>query len=184
MNLKHINYNCPVWEVSDFYLPDVELQEGTYYDQKYTSETTHLRKNYLLRENLCEKWDINTKELQHFIRTEMNDVEEVRAMWMNTLSGFKYPAFKNSGEVLEDGPGFDMAPHIDNRGVFGVLLINLIDNPVGSGTHFVDINYNGPVKKHTGVFMLNNWNTRHSIKNPGPDRRLVGYQNLHIDSIK
>ena len=183
MDLKHVDYNFPVWEVSNFFLPDVDYQEGICFNKNYSSETTHLRKSYELDEHFCAVWDLNTKELQSFIRNEINEVEEVRQMWMNTLSNFKYPPFKYSGEILEDNPGFDMAPHIDNRGVFGVLIINLINNPIGSGTRFIDMNYEGPVEKHTGVFMLNNWNTRHAITNPGPDKRIVGYQNLHIDSI-
>ena len=58
-----------------------------------------------------------------------------------------------------------------------------VDNPDKSGTRFIDMEYSGPTKKHTGVFMLNNYNTRHGIVNPGPGNRLIGYQMLHIDSI-
>ena len=59
-----------------------------------------------------------------FIRKEMNDIEEVRQMWMKTLSNFTYPPFSVSGEFIQDEEGVNMAPQVDNRGVFGVLIIN------------------------------------------------------------
>lgn len=186
MRYRLINEKFPVWEIDEFILPDVDLQTVKTYDQGYVSSSSHLRqqcKPALDQKFFCDVWDEHTKELQRFMRNEMNDIEEVRQMWMGNLQNFVYPPFSLSGEFIEDKEGFDMAPHIDNRNVVGVLIINLINNPDNSGTRFVDMSYNGPTKKHTGVFMLNNYNTRHGIVNPGPGNRLIGYQMLHIDSI-
>lgn len=187
MKLQLIDEKYPVWEVSEFDLPEIELTSIKTYDQQYESETTHLRQHCkpdsISHNAFCTVWNDHTKFLEKFIRKEMNDVEEVRQMWMNTLSNFRYPSFSQSGEFIKDEEDFDMAPHVDNRGVFGVLIINLKDNPLISGTHFTTMKWMGPTKKHTGVFMLNNWNTQHGINNPGPGSRLIAYQNLHIDAI-
>ena len=187
MKLQLIDKAYPVWEVSDFDLPETELTSIKTYNQNYESETTHLRQqckpDNRLHNAFSTVWNGHTKMLEKFIRKDISNIEEVRQMWMNTLSNFTYPPFSVSGEFIQDEEGFDMAPHVDNRGVFGVLIINLKDNPLLSGTHFTTMKWMGPTKKDTGVFMLNNWNTQHGINNPGPGNRLIAYQNLHIDSI-
>ena len=40
--------------------------------------------------------------------------------------------------------------------------------------------YQGPTEKYTGVFMINNWNTWHSVQNMSGEDRYVGYQTLNI----
>ena len=54
-----------------------------------------------------------------------------------------------------------MHPHIDNREVVVVIIVNLHDNPKGSGTKFVNnpfeereevVWYEGPTKKHRYIF--------------------------------
>ena len=85
-----------------------------------------------------------------------------------------------------------MSRHIDNRFVLGVLIINLQDNPDSTCTNFWSNNwedndpwYKSPTKKGTGVFMLNSWNTRHSIEiSPNESEpRLIGYQTINIPAI-
>ena len=95
-------------------------------------------------------------------------------------------------DILNDLPGFNMSRHIDNRFVLGVLIINLQDNPDSTCTNFWSNNwedndpwYKSPTKKGTGVFMLNSWNTRHSIEiSPNESEpRLIGYQTINIPAI-
>ena len=186
MRLKLIDNDFPVWEVSEFHVPKYMFTGDDTYDQGYESDTVHLRKESkpgIDKLDFCDAWDANTTILEKYIQGDISNIEEVRQMWMKSLSKFRMPKFKDVGVVIQDGEGFDMSPHIDNRHVFGVLIINLEDNPEGSGTRFLELGYEGPVLKGTGVFMLNNWNTTHAITNPGPGPRLIGYQMLHIDSI-
>ena len=181
MNYRQVDIKYPVWKVTDFYLQNTNFIEKHIYNQG--SSHDHLRISCAYNENFYLNWDANTRKLQYYIRNEISKIEEVRQMWMNNLSKFVWPSFKETGEVLQDKEGFKMSPHIDNRFIFGVLIINLQDNPAGSGTKFIDMDWEGPTEKGTGVFMLNNWNTRHSITNLGPGTRTIGYQTIHIRSI-
>jgi len=85
-----------------------------------------------------------------------------------------------------------MHPHIDNREVIGVLIVNLHDNPKGTGTKFVNnpyeereevVWYEGPTKKDTGIFFLNNWNTWHKIENHTGKTRYIAYETLHMSQL-
>ena len=81
-----------------------------------------------------------------------------------------------------------MDPHLDNRSVFGVVIVNLKDNPAGSGTTILDQFrqkqiYQGPTEKGTGILLFNNWNTWHMIANNSEENRLVSYYTLSIDHM-
>ena len=65
-----------------------------------------------------------------------------------------------------------------------VLIMNLQDNPENSGTYYDQLDYRAPTQKGTGTFMLNHNNTLHSINQPGPTDRLIGYQTLTIHHIQ
>ena len=114
MKLQLINPNYPVWEVTNFNLPEIQLTGIETYDQQYTSQTSHLRQqckpDTRLHNAFSTVWNDHTKILEKFIRKEMNDIEEVRQMWMKTLSNFTYPPFSVSGEFIQDEEGFNMAP--------------------------------------------------------------------------
>lgn len=181
MNFEQIDPRFPVWKITDFYIQNTNFTEQDNYNQG--SSHDHLRIKCSYNEEFILNWDTQTKLLQGYIRNDISSIEEVRQMWMKGLSNFIFPSFKETGEVLKDKEGFKMSPHIDNRFIFGVLIINLQDNPIRSGTYFTDLEYGGPTQKGTGIFMLNNWNTRHSISNLGPGTRTVGYQTIHIRQI-
>ena len=105
-------------------------------------------------------------------------------MWKGRLKDLSWPDPEYSPvDVLLDKPGFMMDPHVDNRFVLGVVIINLQDNPKDSGTYFDQMEYSGPTQKGTGTFMLNHTNTLHSINQPGPTNRLIGYQIITIELI-
>ena len=110
-----------------------------------------------------------------------NNLIVLDQMWKGHLERFVWPV--GGVSTLLDKPGFMMHPHVDNRFVLGVLIINLQDNPTGSGTHFPRLDYTSPVKRGTGVFFLNHVNTEHGIKQPGPEDRLIAYQTLTLDNL-
>ena len=87
-----------------------------------------------------------------------------------------------------------MEPHLDNRDVFAVVIVNLQDNPEGTGTKMLnpfgitkrkqdEVVYQGPIEKGTGILMFNNWNTWHSIENYSQENRLIAYYTIGIDSL-
>ena len=53
------------------------------------------------------------------------DCPEVTNMWFNMLHNFRWPT--NNPVIIIDKPGFYMDPHIDNRNILGILLINLLE---------------------------------------------------------
>ena len=81
--------------------------------------------------------------------------------------------------------------------VIAVLIVNLHDNPEGTGTKFVNnpyekhtyenykenLWYEGPTKKGTGLFFLNNWNTWHRIENDTGKTRYIAYETLHVSQM-
>ena len=81
------------------------------------------------------------------------------AMWFGRNQKFRWN-HSDSPRVLQDLPGFNMDPHLDNRAVFGVVIVNLKDNPAGSGTTILDQFrkkqiYQGPTEKGTGILLFN-----------------------------
>jgi len=66
----------------------------------------------------------------------------------------------------KDTSGMIMLPHVDNRVVFGTMIINLQDN--GCGTNFPQFEYTMSQYKNKGVFFLNHDITQHEIHHLEP----------------
>ena len=191
MKMTHINTDVPVWEVSDFDLPTVDWQHDCILDQGNNSPVKDLRRLCKIDDDsFLEAWNSHTQQLETFLSEEAEEIETVKPLWMGTLKGIQVGVVGLS--VINDFPGFKMSRHLDNRGVVGVLIINLQDNPENSSTNFWSHNwddkdpwYTSPTKKGAGVFMLNSWNTKHSIEiSPEEtESRLIGYQTIHITAI-
>ena len=177
MNLDLIHNDFPIWEVTDWQVPDIDYTQTHAYDQS----SKHYKSSDL-RHTVSTSIDLYGQgfEIQNMLRN--NDSVLLDQMWKGHLERFYWPMGGYS--LLLDKPGFNMSEHIDNRYVLGVLIINLQDNPIGSGTYFTDLNWGGPVKKGTGVFFLNHNNTKHNIKQPGPEDRFILYQVLTLDNLK
>lgn len=69
----------------------------------------------------------------------------------------------------KDKPGFNMDPHLDNRCVFGVIIINLEENE--TGTYFPKLNYQDAGIKNRGIFFFNHNLNRHAIDHSGTKDR-------------
>ena len=175
MNIELIDENFPVWKITDWQVPDIDYTESHTYDQSskyYTS--SDLR--HTVNTSIDMSQGINIQEM-----LKDSDLLVLDQMWKGHLNRLKWP--EGSTNILLDKPGFKMGDHIDNRYVIGVLIINLKDNPIGSGTYFTELNYGGPTKKGTGLFFLNHDNTKHNIVQPGPEDRLIAYQTLTLDDL-
>lgn len=183
--LTNVDPSCPVWEVSNFNLPDFDtdnLIHKTFEQVKDSEKHTNSLRQVCEHpyENFATEWRNNCIDIQRML----NDctLPVVESMWFNHLKNWEWPLEQNCNvEILLDKPKFYMPSHIDNRFVLGVLIINLQDNPCS--TVFNDIHYTGPKQKGTGVFMLNHINTMHSISNFSTQNRLVGYQTITINGI-
>ena len=178
MNLDLIHSDFPIWEVTDWLLPDIDYSELV--TKVFDQSSKHYKSSNLRQETNIE---INMYEqgvlIQDMLRE--NNLIVLDQMWKGHLERFVWPV--GGVSTLLDKPGFMMHPHVDNRFVLGVLIINLQDNPTGSGTHFPRLDYTSPVKRGTGVFFLNHVNTEHGIKQPGPEDRLIAYQTLTLDNL-
>lgn len=69
----------------------------------------------------------------------------------------------------KDSPGFNMGIHIDNRVVFGVIILNLEQN--GCGTNFPEAGVTMSGDKNKGIFFLNHVLNRHEIIHNGSQDR-------------
>ena len=175
MNIELIHNNFPVWEITDWQVPYVDYTKVIPFDQS----SKHYKNNEL-RQKIDAYLDMSQGlSIQEMLKD--TDSVVLDQMWKGQLNRLRWP--EGNTNILLDKPGFNMGPHIDNRFVIGVLIINLQDNPIGSGTFFTELEYTGPTKKGTGIFFLNHINTEHKIYQPGPQDRLIAYQTLTLDNL-
>ena len=182
--LKLVNPEYPIWEVTEFEVPNFNyiLSNPRNYTQPGHDNSSGLRQSIKIPQEVNLAWHKSCLPIQEMLKT--CDELVVEQMWKGKLKSFEWPDPEhNSVDVLLDKPGFNMLPHIDSRIVLGVLIMNLQDNPENSGTYYEQLDYRAPTQKGTGTFMLNHINTLHSINQPGPTDRLIGYQPLTIHHI-
>lgn len=174
MKIEMIGEKFPVWEIEGFDLPEITVDSGEVYYQ--ADSIPPLRNNVnIISENQDEfysAWEKNTKLIEEKIKSE--DVLILRQMWRDKLKNFKWED-RGSVRILADKAGYEMLYHFDDRLIFGVLIINLIDNV--NSTKFKN-GYEGPVKKGTGIFIMNNGD-EHKIE--VTKDRLIGYQTLSVE---
>ena len=186
----------PVFELSEVDLPDIIIDNKLAYEANLLSSVSNKRKEITdIPENFLERWHQHGATLEKFITDPQLQINtpEIGAMWFGKNQKFKwnneYPP-----RILLDSAGFYMEPHLDNRDVFAVVIVNLQDNPEGTGTKMLnpfgitkrkqdEVVYQGPIKKGTGILMFNNWNTWHSIENYSQENRLIAYYTIGIDSL-
>jgi hypothetical protein len=182
--LKLVNPEYPIWEVTEFEVPNFNyiLSNPRNYTQPGHDNSSGLRQSIKIPQEVNLAWHKSCLPIQEMLKT--CDELVVEQMWKGKLKSFEWPDSEyDSVDVLLDKPGFNMPAHIDSRIVLGVLIINLQDNPENSGTYYEQLDYRAPTQKGTGTFMLNHINTLHSINQPGPTDRLIGYQPLTIHHI-
>ena len=186
----------PVFELSGVDLPDIIIDNKLAYEENLLRSVSNKRKEIIdIPENFLERWHQHGATIEKFITDPQLQINtpEIGAMWFGKNQKFKwnneYPP-----RILLDGAGFYMEPHLDNRDVFAVVIVNLQDNPEGTGTKMLnpfgitkrkqdEVVYQGPIKKGTGILMFNNWNTWHSIENYSQENRLIAYYTIGIDSL-
>jgi len=88
-------------------------------------------------------------------------------------------------EYVRDDPGYDMGKHLDNRIMFGTLIINLADNDKSHTRYYDGKNseepiYNGPSTKGTGVFHINTHKVYHDGVNKGDGYRYITIINYTV----
>ena len=114
------------------------------------------------------------------MRTVGYTAYSIEYIWFDRLYKFALSPFTEHITIICDKPGFIMGSHLDNRNMFGILILNVIDNPVGTGTVFAR-SYNGealytaPTKKNSGVFFMNTHETWHSVANMSNSNRYILY---------
>jgi hypothetical protein len=193
MEYNQIHTDYPIWDIKDFILPDINWKESEVFDQLIRSNEygefnspKGLRKNLIHTnnddyQNFLDAWNGYTVQLEQMLIT--TDLLIVDQMWKGHIKRLHWPQHDKNTDYLLDLPNFKMGEHLDNRYVLGVLIINIQDNPEGSGTHIKELDHAGTTEKGTGLLILNNYNTYHSVMQPGPGDRKIGYQTLTIDHL-
>jgi hypothetical protein len=170
-----VSEDFSVWEISGFDLPDITVDSGELYHQ--ADSIPPLRSVVEITSNNKElfysTWEKNTKIIEEQVKTDSIDNLLIDQMWKGAIQNFKWHD-RGSVRILSDKSKYIMTSHFDNRLIFGVLIINLIDNK--DSTEFEN-GYTAPTKKGTGIFMLNN-NDLHRIQ--VTTDRLIGYQTLSV----
>ena len=156
--------NYPVWEISGFNLPDTNIEKNGSVAYEFQDPLMKKGREYCTISD--DSFHATFKEycaiIEEYITGDqiIIDCPEVSNMWFNCLYKFRWPP--DDPVIIIDKPGFVMDPHIDNRTILGILIVNLQDNPPGTGTQFLKdykmapdvITYTAPVTKGTGIFML------------------------------
>jgi len=191
MSLPISNY--PVWEISGFDLPSVNIEKNGPVEYEFQDPLMKRGRVYctISDDNFHTTFKERCATIEEYITGDqiITDCPEVKNMWFDHLYKFRWPT--NNPVIIIDKPGFVMDPHIDNRTILGILIVNLQDNPPGTGTQFLKdykmapdvITYTAPVTKGTGIFMLNNWNTWHGITNNSNKERIIAYRTITIDNL-
>ena len=197
LKIKSVSEYYPVWELSGFETSELNISFPEKREKEAPLPINKKRIPVPLPEeetDFCRKWQKSTSKIVEYLRSEqcIKDCPEVHGMWPNGFHRLTWDEPHKCVSIVKDSAGFFMHPHIDNREVIGVLIVNLHDNPKGTGTKFVNnpyeereevVWYEGPTKKDTGIFFLNNWNTWHKIENHTGKTRYIAYETLHINQL-
>jgi len=203
VELNLIKEEYPVWSVKNFDIPNLNLTGHTEDNAREAllsinekRKPSRLSKDNPLHQEFADAWTRNTNDIMSWLKDDefISKVPEIKHMWPRGFSSFEWPDPFMTVDIIKDSSGFSMEPHVDNREVVGVLIVNLQDNPRGTGTKFTMIQspepwkeprtwYMGPEKKGTGVFFLNNWNSWHRIENTTGQTRCIGYEVMHINGF-
>ena len=196
LKIESVSEDHPVWELSGFETSELNISFPEKRKQEYVLPIDEKRISVSLPKEETEfgkKWQEGTSQILEYLRSEkcMKQCPEVKRMWPSGFC-FTWDEPHRYVNIIKDSSGFSMGPHIDNREIIGVLILNLHDNPKGTGTKFLnypyevgneDIWYESPTKKNTGVFFLNNWNTWHKIENSTDETRYIAINSLHISQL-
>jgi len=173
-------YDYPIYIIEGFDLPELNYVVGDLAEGHTHRYELNIHNNPAeLQQNFIDTWREHVKDLYSYINSQ--DTLVLDQMWKGRLKTLQPPP---NLDLFCDKPGLSMGPHIDNRSVVGVLIINLKDN--NCGTVITELEYEGPRKKGTGIFILNNYNTTHSIDVPlsSPEDRYIGYQTTSYEDFK
>ena len=189
MQIKETIKHYPVFEISGYDLPNINFIEQENNQHSKRIEVTDVSKEFY------KQWNLYGKQIQDFIVDPKlkTNCEEIGVSWFGRNEKFRWDN-NYLPKILIDSPGFFMDPHIDNRVVFAILIINLQDNPEGTGTQMLspfgktaktidEVVYQSPTQKGTGILMFNNWNTWHKIENKTDSNRFIAYQTITIDHL-
>lgn len=104
--------------------------------------------------------------------------------WNTLRSVHKWYEYNIHEQVTynRDAAGFRMGEHVDNRIVFGAMIINLEDNDT-KGTSFPYLNYTLSGEKNKGVFFLNHDVTKHEIWHTGRKDRYTLSTVLYLKQL-
>jgi len=202
LKIKSVSEHYPVWELSGFNTPNLDISFPEKREKEAPLPINKKRIPVPLPEeatDFCREWKRATSQIVKYLQSDkcFKDCPEVRGMWPNGFSRLSWDEPHKCVSIIKDSAGFFMHPHIDNREVIAVLIVNLHDNPEGTGTKFVNnpyekhtyenykenLWYEGPTKKGTGLFFLNNWNTWHRIENDTGKTRYIAYETLHVSQM-
>ena len=148
-NVPFIN-DTPIWEVDIFNLP-----EDSFFDSiKYIDKG----------EGRWESIDESEEALKIFNQIDKKSIEERFGCSLNIVT-----------KVLKDEPSFRLIPHYDNELIFGIIIINLIDND--SATIFYEKNNEvkkmAPLTKGRGILYLNSLDAKHGYVNTSTKNRYI-----------
>ena len=173
-------YDYPIWEIKNFDLPELNFNIGKLIDGHRFRYELEMINNELSEINqFMDFWQKNMNEILDNVKaSDFLVLVQMRKGSIKNLSS------NNNIDLMCDKPGLHMGKHIDNRHVVGVLIINLKDND--AGTYIDELDFKGPTEKGTGIFILNNYNTSHSIHVPhnSEENRYIGYQTLQFEDFK
>ena len=173
-------YDYPIWEIKNFDLPELNFNIGKLIDGhefRYELEIVNNEPSEI--DKFMDSWQKNINEILDHVKA--SDLPILDQMWKGGINDL---GINKHIQLMCDKPGLHMGQHIDNRHIVGVLIINLKDND--AGTYIDELDFKGPTEKGTGMFILNNYNTSHSIHVPhgSEQNRHIGYHTLQYEDFE
>ena len=179
----------PIWEVDlvDFDYSTLDnLEWKNDYNNLNESKTRSIIKlpeDSIVNNHLLEELDDLFSEPSNLIKLYQNYPYDKEKYKLPSDYFKKYLGIGFS--LIRDNTTFELVPHVDNRFVFGNILINLSDNI--DSTFFYrnfqdkEVIYKAPNKKGKGVFFINSEETFHSIEVTQIDTRYILFGQLFLN---
>jgi hypothetical protein len=188
--LQHIKSSSgntmPVWEIEDFPIPNINIDECSIIgslDQQNTAITSsnkRLELSYNFSNIMKKEWEYDVNIFMEHMRTVGYNEYSIEYLWFDRLRKFAISPLIEHTTIICDRSGLNIGPHLDNRNMFGIMILNIVDNPPNTGTEFSkdengNVLYTSPTQKKAGCFFINTHETWHSIKNMSDKNRYILY---------
>jgi len=171
-------FEVPLWFFENVDLPEIDFSILNWNDLK----TTLLQSNQRKIANHSENTDAGIFEKLYTIRNDIIEQIKINHPIYGLVNLWPINTWKTNNSlnitIYKDSNNFYMHPHLDNRNIKSVFIMNLVDNPVSTEFDIAGKIIKAPTKKGSGSFYFNHSEIWHSIGPVSSDRYIFFVEEL------